>query len=149
MAKIRAESMHEQIRAILSNEQQVKFDIIKDQLLSQRRRPAGGDIDRRMQDLTERLKLSDEQAAQIRELLATQQAEMDQHREEREKNRGNREAMRPKMQEMRAKIDEIDTQIEQILTDEQKEEYRKYRDEQRQQMRDGRGRGGRRGSGRP
>ena len=112
MAKIRDESMHEQIKAVLTEEQKIKYDTIKDRIPRPGRWVGPGNLDQRLQDLTDRLSLSDEQAAQVEEILAEMQPELDQLREEMQKNRGDREAMRPNMQKMRAVRDEIDERIE-------------------------------------
>jgi Spy/CpxP family protein refolding chaperone len=142
MAAIRGESVNEQIMAILYQEQQAKYETIKNQLPGPSRRPPYGDVEERTRQLAERLKLAEKQTAQVKEILAAAELEMQKLCQERQNDRSEREGMRPDMQAMRAKMEEIDKKIEAILTDEQQAEYQKYKEERRQHTRPGMGPGG-------
>ena len=85
------------------------------------------DIDALMETLTERLELSDEQVTQVRPIFEDQFRRM---REAFSQAQGDRPSMRSAMMEIR---DQTDDRLAEVLTDAQMKEYRKYREEQRQQ----------------
>lgn len=86
-------------------------------------------IDRRVSTLTERLSLSDEQAEGVRAILEEHYALL---KEDRETYGDDREAM---MQVIQGRMKRMDTKITDLLTDEQKVEYEKYKEERREEMR--------------
>ena len=81
---------------------------------------------RLVQELKERLGLSDEQAAKVEALV----------RRREEKRKAVREADDPAAvrREMRQQMDETDTQIEALLTDAQKAKYAEIKAERRERM---------------
>lgn len=97
---------------------------------AQRRAPVdkGEYLDQVIPELTSELKLTDQQAKDIRVILGEQ---FDQQQEMRQKMRGgdrsDREGMREKMQALRASTDQ---KVNALLTDEQQEAYKKYREKQ-------------------
>lgn len=112
----------QQIRNILTTEQQKKFESIKVSFP-----PAGGLKDREISELKERLNLTDAQVAQIEPILTSTREQMQELRENRS---GDRQQMRSRMQSI---MQERDKKIEAILTESQKQEYRKYIQERRQE----------------
>lgn len=85
------------------------------------------DIDKQVQNLKDRLTLNDEQTTKIRNIL-------EEANSEREKlfelNKDDRDAMRSAMRDLR---DETDRQTKQVLTDDQKAEYEKMKEERRKE----------------
>lgn len=125
----------QQIENILTPDQQKKYQTIKDQF-----RAPGGNSGQELETLTERLNLTDEQAAKIEPILASAREQMQELRQNRS---GDRQEMRSKMQSI---FQERDKKIEEVLSDSQKKEYEKYQQERREQMMNRRGqRGGRMG----
>jgi len=112
----------QQIRNILTTEQQKKYENVKGSFP-----PAGGLKDREISELKERLNLTDAQVAQIEPILTSTREQMQELRENRS---GDRQQMRSRMQSI---IQERDKKIEAILTESQKQEYRKYIQERRQE----------------
>ncbi len=113
----------QQIENILTPDQQKKYQTIKDQF-----RAPGGNSGQELETLTERLNLTDEQAAKIEPILASAREQMQELRQNRS---GDRQEMRSKMQSI---FQERDKKIEEVLTDSQKKEYEKYQQERREQM---------------
>lgn len=97
----------------------------------------GGMMERRLEAMKERLKLSDEQLEKVRAVYKEQFAKM---RELREKamESGDRSAMRAEMRKLR---EETDAKILELLDDTQKAEYKKMQEEMREKMRQRRGGG--------
>jgi Spy/CpxP family protein refolding chaperone len=93
-------------------------------------------IDQRVSTLTERLSLSDDQAEGVRAILEEHYTLL---KEDRETYGDDREAMR---QILRGRMRQMDTKIMELLTDEQKAEYEKYKEERREEMRSRRQRPG-------
>lgn len=85
--------------------------------------------DARLNELKERLKLTDEQTQQVKIILDTNIVEMQNFMQENH----SREERREKIVEHTKKVD---SQIEQILTEDQKKEYAKMKEERREKMRD-------------
>ncbi|MEJ2536126.1 MAG: Spy/CpxP family protein refolding chaperone [Calditrichia bacterium] len=112
----------QQIRNILTTEQQKKYENVKGSFP-----PAGGLKDREISELKERLNLTDAQVAQIEPILTSTREQMHELRENRS---GDRQQMRSRMQSI---MQERDKKIEAILTESQKQEYRKYIQERRQE----------------
>ncbi len=112
----------QQIRNILTTEQQKKYENVKGSFP-----PAGGLKNREISELKERLNLTDAQVAQIEPILTSTREQMQELRENRS---GDRQQMRSRMQSI---IQERDKKIEAILTESQKQEYRKYIQERRQE----------------
>ncbi|GAB6282849.1 MAG: hypothetical protein STSR0008_15990 [Ignavibacterium sp.] len=83
----------------------------------------------RLNELKERLKLTEEQSQQIKSILDTNIVDMQNFMQENH----SREERRKKILEHTKKVD---SQIEQILTEEQKKEYAKMKEERREKMRD-------------
>lgn len=121
----------EQIGKILTPEQQKEYAELKKKDIR----------DPQVLELVERLKLSDQQVEQVREIMDNFQTAMQEQRQGTMDRQGRREAM----MKLRA---ESDAQIENILTEEQKKEFKKYKSERDEQMRQNRG-PGRRGGQRP
>jgi Spy/CpxP family protein refolding chaperone len=125
----------QQIQNILTPEQQKKYQTIKERVT-----PTSGSADREISALKERLKLTDEQVAQIQPILESFREQM---QEMRENSGGDREQMRS---QMRSIMQERDKKIEAILTESQQKEYQKYIQERREEWGKRRGqRGGRNG----
>jgi protein CpxP len=117
------ERTNQQIKNILTTEQQKKFETIKNDS------PApGGMENRELNDLKERLKLTDDQVAKIEPILTSAREEMQELRQNRT---GDRQEMRSRVESI---FEERDKQLEEILTDSQKKEYEKYLQERREQM---------------
>jgi Spy/CpxP family protein refolding chaperone len=112
----------QQIRNILTTEQQKKYENVKRSFP-----PAGGLKNREISELKERLNLTDAQVAQIEPILTSTREQMQELRENRS---GDRQQMRSRMQSI---MQERDKKIEAILTESQKQEYRKYIQERRQE----------------
>ena len=112
----------QQIRNILTTEQQKKYENVKGSFP-----PAGGLKDREISELKERLNLTDAQVAQIEPILTSTREQMQELWENRS---GDRQHMRSRMQSI---MQERDKKIEAILTESQKQEYRKYIQERRQE----------------
>jgi len=91
-------------------------------------------LDEMMATLTERLSLSDEQADSIRGIMEQTHALL---QEDREAYEGDRETM---WIVVRKRMEETDSKIMDLLNDEQKTEYRNYKEEQRERMRSRMGR---------
>lgn len=83
----------------------------------------------RLDELKVRLKLTDEQTQQVKTILDTNIVDMQKFMQENH----SREEKREKIVEHTKKVD---SQIEQILTEEQKKEYAKMKEERREKMRD-------------
>ncbi|MGD9489576.1 MAG: hypothetical protein AB7W47_16270 [Calditrichaceae bacterium] len=124
-----------QIYNILTPEQQKKFPEILSKITLPRRTS-----NRELQNLKEKLKLTDDQVSQIEPIFEAQQAEMEKMREE---NSGDRREMMTNMQTI---MKGYEDKIKDILSDEQKELYDKYLEEKRSSMQQsgGSGRGGNR-----
>jgi Spy/CpxP family protein refolding chaperone len=88
----------------------------------------GFDVNQRVQMLKERLTLSDEQTAKVTEIMNGSMKEMQALRE---KNGEDRDAMRAGMRKIQQKNDK---KIEALLDPDQKKEFAKLREEQRQRM---------------
>ncbi|MCK5572047.1 MAG: hypothetical protein KAJ12_04775 [Bacteroidetes bacterium] len=86
-------------------------------------------INKTIATLTERLSLSDKQAESIREIMEQNYVLL---QEDREAYEGDRETM---MTVVRKRMKETDKKIMDLLSDDQKEEYQKYKEEQRENMR--------------
>jgi Spy/CpxP family protein refolding chaperone len=86
------------------------------------------DIERRVDDLSKTLEMTDEQHDRVLKLELEFFTKM---QVEREKNMGDREAMRSSMMQMR---EERDKKFEEILTKEQMEKYRQIQEERRARM---------------
>ena len=93
-------------------------------------------LDQRVSMLTERLKLSADQSAKVRQILIAERDQMKAFRDkarngagaDRDANRdANRDAMRTQMRAMR---EHTEQQIESVLTEQQRTAYRQWRDEQ-------------------
>ena len=109
-------------------------------------------LQRRVQQLTERLRLSSAQQGQVRAILQREQAQMEQFRgargqgrqqgQQQGQQRGDDAQRRQGFEQMRQLRQQTDQQIERVLSGGQVAEYRKLQQE-RQQW--GRGRDGERG----
>ena len=86
-------------------------------------------INKTIATLTEGLSLSDKQAESIREIMEQNYVLL---QEDREAYEGDRETM---MTVVRKRMKETDKKIMDLLSDDQKEEYQKYKEEQRENMR--------------
>ena len=125
----------QQIQNILTPEQLKKYQTIKERVT-----PTSGSADREISALKERLKLTDEQVAQIQPILESFREQM---QEMRENSGGDREQMRS---QMRSIMQERDKKIEAVLTESQQKEYQKYIQERREEWGKRRGqRGGKNG----
>jgi Spy/CpxP family protein refolding chaperone len=113
---------NQQIRNILTSEQQKKYQTVKEQVI----KPSGR-TDREISELQERLKLTDEQVTQIQPIL---ESFREQIQELRENSGGDREQMHS---QMRSIMQERDKKIEAILTESQQQEYQKYIQERREE----------------
>ncbi len=124
-----------QIYNILSPEQQKKFPEVQSKITIPR-----GTNNKELQNLKEKLKLTDDQVIQIEPIIEAQQAEMEKMRED---NSGDKREM---MMNMRTIMKVYENQIKEVLSDEQKELYDKYLEEKRSSMQQsgGSGRGGNR-----
>ena len=89
----------------------------------------GRSIDDRVKDMTIRLKLTDDQAAKVKDILTASREEMMKIRDE---QGDDMDAMRAAM---RAQTEKTDKQIGALLTDDQKKEYAKMKAEREEQMR--------------
>ncbi len=119
---------NQQIMNILDDDQRKKYEALQAQ-----RAERGGEV---MVELRDRLHLSDQQADQISGILAEGRDKISAIRED----GGNR---RSKMKKLRKIRDEQDDKIMALLDDDQKEEYKKIRDERQKEMREQMRRGGR------
>ncbi|MGD9899763.1 MAG: hypothetical protein AB7T22_11625 [Calditrichaceae bacterium] len=119
-----------QIYNILTPEQQKKFPEIQSKITIPRETN-----NRELQNLKEKLKLTDDQVIQIEPIIEAQQAEMEKMREE---NSGDRREMMMKMQTI---MKVYENKIKEVLSDEQKELYDKYLEEKRSSMQQGGGSG--------
>jgi Spy/CpxP family protein refolding chaperone len=125
----------QQIRNILTPEQQKKYQTVKEQVIT-----PSGRTDREISELKERLKLTDEQVTQIQPILESFREQMQELRED---SGGDREQMHS---QMRSIMQERDKKIEAILSESQQQEYQKYIQERREEWGKRRGqRGGRNG----
>ncbi len=102
-------------------------------------------LEKMMADMTEKLSLSEEQAAQIKEILSSHSARQRELFEaNREEARESRMQMRDDMKKAR---EETDAEVKTLLTEEQAEAYEKYMDDHRPgRWRRGPRKGGRRGN---
>ena len=94
-------------------------------------------LERRVNMLTERLQLSTQQAAQVRQVLTQEQTQVQALRQKAEGG-ADREELRSEMQSIRQRTEQ---QIEAVLTEQQRTTYRALRE----QMRERRGRPGTQG----
>ena len=92
-------------------------------------------LERRIGMLTERLQLSTQQAAQVRQILTQEQADVQALRQKAEGG-ASRESLRPEMQAIRQRTEQ---RIDSVLTAEQRAKYNELREQMRQR------RGGERG----
>ena len=83
-------------------------------------------------ELTTRLHLDPSQSTQVGRILAD--TRLRDLRDRIRKAGNNQEARRALASEMRHEMERVDQQIESILTKAQKQEYKKFKDERRQQM---------------
>gem|GEM_PF-4539937 len=118
----------EQIGKVLTAGQQKKYAELKKKNIR----------DPQVLEMVERLKLTDQQAEQVQEIMDNLGTAMQEQRQGTMDRQGRREAM------MKLR-DEADAQIEKILTGEQKKEFKKYKSERDEQMRQNRGPGRRGG----
>ena len=81
-------------------------------------------LERRVGMLTERLQLSQQQAAQIRQILSQEHTQMQAVRQKAEGG-ASRETLRPEMQSIRQRSEQ---QIEAVLTEQQRATYRELRE---------------------
>lgn len=113
-------------------------------------------LERRVQQLTQRLELSSAQAAQVRSILQQEQQQFAQFRGARGEGRahgqqrgGDDAQRRQGFEQMRAVRERTEQQIERVLNRTQPAEYRQMREQREQRGRDGgRGERGHRGEGR-
>jgi len=99
-------------------------------------------VKRQVDQLTERLKLSDEQKTKATEVFKAQVDAQSKMREEMQGGGGDRQAMMEKMQKLNS---ETETKINAFLTDDQKKEYKTMVEERQKAMRERQGGGGGRG----
>jgi hypothetical protein len=86
-------------------------------------------LERRMSMLTERLQLSTQQAAQIRQILTQERTQM-QALWQKAESGASRESLQP---EMRAIRQDTDQRIEGVLTEQQRATYRELRESMRRE----------------
>jgi Spy/CpxP family protein refolding chaperone len=86
-------------------------------------------IERRVSMMTERLKLSTEQATQVRQIL-TKESEQMRALFDKAQGGADRESLRPQMQSLR---ESTEKQIEGVLTQQQQATYRELREKMRQE----------------
>jgi Spy/CpxP family protein refolding chaperone len=91
-------------------------------------------LERRISMLTERLQLSQQQAAQIRQILTQEQTQMQPLWQKAEAG-ASRESLRPEIQAIRERTEQ---QIEGVLTEQQRTTYRELRESMRQRRGEGR-----------
>ncbi len=94
-------------------------------------------VERRVGVLTERLQLSTQQAAQVRQILTQEQTQMQALRQKAQGG-ADRESLRPEMQAIRQRGEQ---QLEAVLTEQQRATYRELRESMRKER-------GERGEGR-
>ena len=87
------------------------------------------DVNKQMENLKDRLKLNDDQAAKIKTILVQADSERVKLFE---LNKGDRDAMRGAMRDLRY---DTNRQIKEVLTDDQKTEFDKMREERRNEWR--------------
>jgi hypothetical protein len=89
-------------------------------------------LDQRVSLLTERLKLSADQSAKVRQILVQERDQMQAFREKaRSQSEGGQDANRDTMRsQMRTMRDQTEQQIESVLTEQQRTAYKQLRDEQ-------------------
>jgi Spy/CpxP family protein refolding chaperone len=87
------------------------------------------DVDKQLENLKDRLKLNDEQTTKIKSILVQADSERVKLFE---LNQDDRDAMRAAMRDLR---DDTDRQINEVLTDDQKAEYKKMKEERRNEWR--------------
>lgn len=83
----------------------------------------------RLAELTERLKLSDDQVEKIGALFALQEKEMKAAREQMQNHPGGRSQGPDRRDDMKDKMEEFQEKIKALLTEEQKVEYARYLEE--------------------
>ncbi len=120
------------VRALLTPEQRQELIKIREERRSRRRdwgpgRPGAMDFDSKMSKLTKRLKLTEEQQAEIRSIL--------------EEKMQKKQAMREEKRKLRQ---ETETKIQGVLTDEQQVQFNQLREEKQERRR---GPGDKRGGG--
>ncbi|MBN1350908.1 hypothetical protein JXJ21_15925 [candidate division KSB1 bacterium] len=109
------------------------FNIVQAQPPQERPGPPAPDSSRvikMVDELAAAIKLTKEQKEKV---LALQFTFFDEMKKQREKNMGDREAMREAMGKLREKHEE---QVNALLTEQQKKDYAKYREEQRKRRRE-------------
>jgi Spy/CpxP family protein refolding chaperone len=129
------------------------FVLAAGSLQAQGRRGPDFDLDRHMERLTERLSLTEEQAAQLRPIFqghfeamqamveqrrAEAEARREEMREQREQMRQQGEAMRDAMAQMR---EQTHAQVAEILTEEQLEKFQQFQQQEMRARRAAAGRG--------
>lgn len=119
--KRRAETKKE-IEALLSQEQKQLFANLKPMHT----------LGLGVMELTTRLHLDVSQGRQVEQILT--ESRLRDLRDQIRKAGNDQEAHRALASEMRQEMERVDQQIESILTKEQKQEYKKFKDERRQQM---------------
>ncbi|WP_321345956.1 hypothetical protein [uncultured Draconibacterium sp.] len=92
-------------------------------------------VDRQIEDMDERLDLSDDQEDQVREIMEENMENMAAMREEMQNSGGGFEGMREQMQKSR---EELDNKMKEILSEGQWEEYQVMQEERRQMRGQGR-----------
>ena len=102
--------------------------VVMGSLAAQPQRSSRATPAERAKELKERLSLDEQQTAKVTEIFAASQKEWEKLRE---KSQGDRAAMRGGMLDIARKTDEG---IEALLTDAQKKEYEKVKEERRQMM---------------
>jgi hypothetical protein len=127
-ARERREMTDRQIENMLTEVQKIKYQELRKNIIT----------DDRTSMLVERLKLSDEQALQVQTILIREQEQM-------EKLRNSSSDRKEKFSEMRSIREDTDKQIEQLLTEEQKKEYEQLIEGRQEQMKEQRGKRGRKG----
>jgi hypothetical protein len=104
-------------------------------------------LERRVQQLTERLRLSNAQQGQVRAILQREQQQMEQFRgargqgrqqgQQQGQQRGDDAQRRQGFEQMRQLRQQTDQQLERVLNSGQLAEYRKLQQERQQRGRDG------------
>lgn len=109
------------------------------------RRGGPPDVETRLSHLTEKLDLSDEQREQLRPLLEEHDEKLRALLDRARSGEADRASLRGDLSDLQR---DLDQKLEALLTEEQMDEFRKFRDEQRQRTRERRaGRGRRPGLG--
>jgi len=123
-----------EIKKVLTADQAKKYDSLPQQGPRQGQFGRGGmNIDDRVEQMTQRLKLTADQKKKVRAIYEKQGEEMKKMFEQAGQN-GNREAMRETMMKQREKNEK---EIEALLTAEQKKMYAAWRQEMSQQRQRG------------